>query len=218
MQPRPLRLARTLPLLAALSAGALALSGCAPSGPAASPSPSAGSETPRPGATSPGATPGGPATPTGTSAPVTSAPIALTCEDLLTLDDVYAFNPNTTAGEPEVPRAGSAAERILAAGGLQCTWINNSSRDTISIAVAKIADPESLEELKNLAWIGSTQVSTYTPPADEGYFTAPTPSGDPGVAQVFAGEYWFSFSSVDFIEPGALETLVPAAVEHALAS
>jgi hypothetical protein len=189
------------PLVAAALLGALVLTGCTP---AASAPPSS---TPEP-VPSDSAAPV--ETPTPTPTAVTSEPIDIGCDAVITLDDMYAFNPNISSVADPVPTAGSKASEIAAMDGLVCQWSNNSSNTTIDVAVAKLSEDQ-LTDLMNLAVTESVQVPTYGAPPVEGYFTVVENQGE---AQVFSGSYWVTLRSADFFEPGDAEQLAKAAVSH----
>jgi len=189
----------------ALATGVLALivlAGCAPSAEPA-PSPSATAEATAAPAASTEPTP----TPTEDPAIV----VALGCDEVLTPDDVYAFNPNFGAAPDYKPADGSAASVAVSQKGVACSWLNQTSGDVIEISIAQPND-STLTDLKNQAVSASTPVPTYGTGVDvEGYFTA---TGGKGEAQFFTGKYWVVASSVEFGEPGDAEPLIAAAVSH----
>lgn len=194
---------RPLAVLAAAALGVVLFSGCTPADepePSNEPSASA-SATPEPSAT-PSVEP--------SEAAVMSQPLDITCDELITLDDMYAFNPNVSAVADAAPKKDSKAGVIAGMNGLTCQWINNSSSETIDIAVAKLTDDQ-LTALKNLAVTESKQVPTYGTPPVEGYFQV---IGQEGEAQVFSGSYWVTLRAISFFEPGDAEQLAEAAIEH----
>ncbi|HEY4224605.1 MAG TPA: arginyl-tRNA synthetase [Pseudolysinimonas sp.] len=176
--------------------GAAALSGCVPT---ATPTPSStGSATTPPSSASATASP----TPTPS---VTSTPITIDCNTLVTPDDMYAFNPNFSLLTTFSPKGGSAAAAAASEQGLACRWTNGTSGDNIDISVAHL-DAASITALKDQAVEASTMVPTY---GDEAYFS--TKSGV-GTATVFQGDYWLVATSVDFLEPGDPADLITAAL------
>ncbi|TFB48701.1 iron ABC transporter ATP-binding protein [Cryobacterium tagatosivorans] len=189
----------------ALATGALALivlAGCAPG---AAPTPSASSTA------APTTTPAASAEPTPTATEDPATAVTLGCDEVLTPDDVYAFNPNFGAAPGYKPAGGSAAAVAVSYQGVACSWLNQTSGDVIEISVAQ-PSASVLTDLKNQAVSASTPVPTYGTGVDvEGYFTA---SGGKGEAQVFTGKYWVVASSVEFGEPGDAEPLIAAAVSH----
>ncbi|MFZ4840873.1 hypothetical protein [Mycetocola saprophilus] len=209
------RSARRASLFALAGVGLLLITGCAPSSSGtASPKPTASSSA-KPSGTpnasgDPSANPS--AAPSATADPLESGVVPLTCDQLLTPETVYAYNPNVSA-TTSAPAAGSTAAKIQGIGGLACQLTNNSSGTTIDVAVAAL-DPSELEDLKNKAAETSQQVPTYTTPPDEGYFGPILLKNDKRIneAQIFVGNYWLTLSSEEFTEPGALEQLSTPAI------
>ena len=172
-----------------------ALSGCVPT-----PTPSPTNTATPSASETPSATP--------TSSPTASAvstPITVDCNTLITLDDMYAFNPNFGLISSWTPKSGSAAATAKSEKGIACRWQNQTSGDTIDISAAHL-DTASIESLKNDAVEKSTMVPTY---GDEAYFSV---SGGVGTAIVFQGNYWLVATSVDFLEPGDPADLITAAL------
>ncbi|MFC6357415.1 iron ABC transporter ATP-binding protein [Luethyella okanaganae] len=138
-------------------------------------------------------------------------PIPLSCEQLLTADDVYAFNPNFGTAPDYSPTSGSGAAAAVDDKGLACGWLNQTSGELIEIAVAKPSEQQ-LSTRKNDAAVESSAVPTYgTPPEVDGFFTKRAGSGE---AQVFRGKYWVVASSPAFFEPGDVQPLIAAVLSH----
>jgi hypothetical protein len=186
----------------------IALTGCTPEAgtPAATPTGSA-----TPGATGE-PTPAESATPTPTPTPTPAGtPVALECDQLLTPDEVYAFNPNFGSTDDHKPSKGSAAATAEANDGLACAWLNQTSGEIIEVSVAQ-PNEVLMTQLMDAAIAQSNPVPTYgTPPAAEGFFTN---EDGPGEAQVFTPKYWVALTSTVFFEPGDAEQLVATVVSH----
>lgn len=189
----------------ALASGALALmalAGCTPAAPTPTPTPT------------PSSTDAATAAPVESATPTPEAAgtaVTVSCDEVLTADDVYAFNPNFGTAPDYKPAAGSAAKTAVSYEGVACGWLNQTSGDIIEISVAQPNDTL-MTDLKNKAVDESNIVPTYgTPPAVEGYFTN---ASGPGQAQVFAGKYWVVANSVAFFEPGDAQQLVATVVSH----
>jgi hypothetical protein len=184
--------------LAALVAGGV--SGCATdtvAAPTRSATPSATSTTP-------------PAEPTETATPEPqSTPVGIDCNALISSLAMYDINPNFGLSESFVPEKRSDAAEIVAADGLACSWVNQSSGESIVVAVANFTDDEKLTELKNHFVTSSRAVPTFGKPPVEGYFQV---NGSVGEAQVFSGPYWVSTVSSIFTEPGDALPVVQAAL------
>ncbi|CAM5526148.1 iron ABC transporter ATP-binding protein [Leifsonia shinshuensis] len=182
--------ARTLAALA-IAAAAVTLVGCTSAA--------------KPGTTSSssaqaGGSQGGPAaTPTPTpTATVPPTPVTLTCDQVLTADQVYAYNPNFSKDPGYAPTAGTLEKQVADWQGVTCAWKNQTSGDVVQIAIA-MPPSDKLEGLKNTAITVAQPVPTYgTPPQVEGYFKP----GTAGQVQVFRGKYWVVAESTAFFEPG----------------
>ncbi|WP_426623494.1 iron ABC transporter ATP-binding protein [Leifsonia sp. McL0607] len=198
--------ARTLAALA-IAAAAVSLAGCTPT--AKPDSTTSASATAGGGGTTsaPVATP----TPTPTLPPT---PVALTCDQIVTADQLYAYNPNFSADPGYAPKAGSLEKQIADWKGVTCAWQNQTSGDVVQIAVAQ-PPADQLESLKNAAITAAQPVPTYgTPPQVEGYFKA----GQPGQVQIFRGPYWIVAESTAFFEPGDAAPLMHSVLGNLPAS
>jgi hypothetical protein len=133
-------------------------------------------------------------------------PFAIACDELVTNDQMYAFNPNFGADPGYAPKA-AGITAVVDESGTACGWLNQTSGDVIEIGVATLP-PGALEQHKNEAALGSNVVPTYgTPPDIEGYFRQVAGTGE---AQVFRGAYWIVIDSVALFEPGDAQQLVTA--------
>lgn len=193
--------ARAIGVITVLSAGALGLTACG-SGDDTSPTtlPTVSATT----TDAPTAPPASPTpVPTETDEPI--QPLGLSCDELLTLDNIYAYNPNFGV-DPDYQPSSALAERAIELGGTSCGLLNQSSGATIEYAAAKVS-PSTLATLKADAATTATAVPTYgTPPTVDGFFIN---EAGVGTAQVFStGTTWLITSSGDFYEPGDAERLV----------
>ncbi|WP_353815474.1 iron ABC transporter ATP-binding protein [Agromyces sp. SYSU T00266] len=187
-------------VLAAASATALALALSACTDPAASPA-----ETSAPPAASGTAAATAPAEPTIEPEPTEEPiPFEVACEEILTADQVYAFNPNYGTAPDYAPSAATITD-VVDASGTACGWSNQTSGEVIEVGVASL--PEHAYELQvGDAAMRSNPVPTYgTPPEVEGFFRQ---SGGVGQAQVFADGYWIVVESPVLFEPGDAQGLV----------
>lgn len=172
----------------------LLLAGCVPATvePTASPTP-----TPTPTVTAVEPTP----TPTADG----STAVTVACDDLISPQTMYDFNPNFVLESGVSPAAGSLAAEAVASGGVFCRWINGSSRETIDLSVASPA-PDALTARANDLVTSSNPVPTYEV---EGYFHL---SGSIGVAQAITPPYWVAMVSPAFLEPGDAAPLMISAI------
>ncbi|HEX7834679.1 MAG TPA: hypothetical protein VF479_04330 [Pseudolysinimonas sp.] len=179
----------------ALAALAIALlSGCTPDGDGTGPTSGP--------TTSP--TPSSEPTPVPTDQPV-GVPITATCDELVSPETLYAYNPNFGLIDTFTPADGSSAASALTYRGVACSWQNQTSGDTIDVSVAQL-DEDSLTALKNAAFEDSEMVPTY---GEEAYF--PVDSGV-GVAQVFQGPFWIVAESKVFFEPGDATEIIQSVI------
>ncbi|TFD58879.1 iron ABC transporter ATP-binding protein [Cryobacterium suzukii] len=141
----------------------------------------------------------------------TGSPIAQICGDLLTLQDVYDFNPNYGTAPDYSPTADGLAETAATYNGLTCGWSNQTSGELIEVSVVA-PNAVLMTTLKQQADADSQAVPTYgTPPTVDGFFTN---SGGVGQAQVFTGTYWVTLSTPAFGEPGDAESLLSVILAH----
>jgi hypothetical protein len=138
--------------------------------------------------------------------------VALTCSQLITADQIYAFNPNFGTDPGYSPKAGSLAAKVASYKGLTCAWLNQTSGDVIEVAVARPPAGD-LTSLKNAAVTNSQSVPTYgvPPQVDEAYFAM---RGSAGEVQVFRGSYWITAFSTAFAEPGDPAPLIQNVLDN----
>lgn len=170
------------------------LAGCTSPDPEATPTPD--------GRTTAPATPTPSPTPSETPNAGGSIPVDVPCEQLVSLQAMYDYNPNFSLLASWIPDAGTPAAEARAAEGTVCRWANDTSGVAIDVSVASF-DRGTLEAKANATNGASTMVPTYGP--DEAYFTV---TGGVGEAVVFRGDYWVVVRSVMFLEPGDAEPIV----------
>jgi hypothetical protein len=177
-----------------LAVAALALTGCVPqAAPTSSPG-TISTPTDSPTATVPPA----PKPSKGTAA----QPVSIACSDLVSAQTMYDFNPNFTLQADYAPQSGTAAYTAKADGGVACTWVNETSNDTITISAARPGSTE-FAALKTSAATG-TPVAGY---GDAAYF-----SGDR--FDVFSGAYWVVATSDYFSTANDASSLMKEALGH----
>lgn len=162
------RIAAAVPLLVA----ALVLAGCVPQTAEPTGIPSPPSSTPT---TTPSETPSSTPPP-----PDAGTPVPFGCAEVVTPDEMYAFNSIYSFVE-YTPEASSLAGQAVAAGGIACRWVNTSSGIPIDFGFAQPSAAQ-LEQLESEAGA----------PAPFGYF-------ETGTAQAFVGPYWVTAVSPDLI-------------------
>ncbi|WP_353827404.1 iron ABC transporter ATP-binding protein [Agromyces sp. SYSU T0242] len=197
-RPNTLR-PRTLLALGSLAMiGVVALAGCTASGTA----PEASTAPPSADAT---ADAGETAVPTAAPEPTEEpVPFEAACDEVLTLEQLYAFNPNYGVAPDYAPGASTVSD-VVAAEGTACGWSNQSSGEVIEVGVAVLPE-RAYERAVGDAALHSNAVPTYgTPPDVEGFFRQ---SGGVGQAQVFADGYWIVVESDVLFEPGDAQMLM----------
>lgn len=136
----------------------------------------------------------------------TGTPVDKTCDELVSPDTVFIYNPNFVRVDDFIPVVGSSAASALEHEGVACRWQNETNGQNIDVSVAQL-DDESIDALKNTAFEDSQMVPTY---GEEAYFTV----GDDGVgvAQVFQGSFWIVAESPVFFEPGDAKEIVDSVI------
>jgi hypothetical protein len=185
---------RALLLAALVASGAGVLSGCAP----------------EPGLAGPTDGPSATTTPSGTLPPTEQPDLGEPgpeCGEVLTAEDVYAFNPNMSAVAAPAPVEGSLAAEAASLDGTVCRWSNNTSNVSVDVAVA-VPGESDLADRRSAAESGATRVHAFgDAPVEEGYFDV---EGSVGTAQVFENGRWIVLSSPMFGEAADVEPLVTA--------
>lgn len=163
------------------------------------------SETPTAGYT-PTPTPSVPIPVASATADTTSSPFSTACEDLISPDEMYAYNPNFGPVDGWVPSPGTLAGDGVSAQGTACRWQNQSSGATIDISVANLLEPRLSESRAQAA-------AAYAPAgwALDGFFTA---DGGPGVGQAFTDKYWITLQSTTFFAAEDAAPIVEYLASH----
>lgn len=168
------------------------------------PSPSASDWSERPSSPSPSPSPSPSEEPSAEpSAPAVdeSAPIGVACAQLLTADDIYAYNPNLAAVDGTAH--GAAGARAVAAQGIACHYRNLTSGETIIVSAAN-PGPAALAQVR-------AELSGSATPASglggEGWYGG-------GTATVIAGPYLVTASSDIFTAAADAQQLTTTAVSH----
>lgn len=198
-----------IPLVAtAIAVAMLAVAGCSAEEPddTASPSPSASrapspsaepdaTATPAPSPTpseTPSDAPGETAAPEPSAAPLSGQPVGLRCDELLTAQDVYDYNPNVGTDPGYRPRAGSGPEQTNELSGIACGWLNQTSGQTYSIGAARF---DSAELPRVRAMVERSGGDSLGGGLDGSYRV----ESGVGIIDVFFGSYWVSAESSAFL-------------------
>lgn len=187
---------------AVAAAAGLLLAGCTPAA-EEEPEPTTSAAQPSPSVEAPSSSP----SPSASAAPEPDGtPVAFGCDAVLTLDEMYAYNPNFGRQDDWTPAAGSAQAEVVAEQGISCQWVNLTSGITIEVGVSQLSDDEIVDRHEALQ-TSSNAVPTF---GAEGYFTVVDGVGE---AQVFSGPYRVVATSTAFVEPGEAEQIVRSAVD-----
>jgi len=147
-------------------------------------------------------------TPTPTATPT---PVTLTCDDLLSRQQLYDFNPNFGDDPGYKAADGTLSAKVVQEAGISCGWLNQTSKSVLEVAVAT-PTKDQLTQAMNAAVKDSNVVPTYgVPPQVTGYFTAASGSG---IAEAFTGAWWVVVTSKDFLEPGDAQPVMAAVLQN----
>jgi hypothetical protein len=200
--PRSVRRSRIVVAVLVVSAGALALSGCVPNSSAPTPSGSAtpsarptSTRSPKPTSSS---TPTSPAKPAPTAPG--STPLKLGCDQVLSVDQVYAYNPNFVPDTKYSAAASPDAAKAVANRGVACGWVNETSGSELMVAMSE-PSPATLAAAKRSAASGAPVSGG----GATGYFSV---RGGVGEAQLFTGSFWVVIASADFGVAGDVTPLI----------
>lgn len=139
------------------------------------------------------------ATPNATPTP-TPTPVTLQQGQVWTAQQVYDFNPNFSPDPNYKVQAGSSAAALTKLSGESFGWVNQTSGDTIEVAVAHPSG-DNIDQFNGQVAASSQQVPIDGAPAGTiSYFDV---ADGVGTLQVFtANGYWIVIDSKIFLEPG----------------
>jgi len=130
-------------------------------------------------------------TPAQTSLPVESGmiglPLSTTCTTLVTVDELYKFNPNFALDPSKSPAAGSLAKLATDYKGISCTYVNLSGGDIITVSLAKL-DNESFKRLLAQRSASSKPYSGGGVPS--GFIGLFSESSSGGTLELLGNGYW----------------------------
>jgi hypothetical protein len=180
-------------VLVTLSGCSLLPFGATPSTPTGSPSDATSTEVPQPQSSE---TPQ--ATPTAQPTPTANAH-EKACEALLSVPELYAFNPNFALDSAATSPAGSPAALAGDAGGTVCVYVNLSSNETITLAQASLPADQLAAARDRATASGYLPTDVFgTSNGRLGYFSV---SRGVGTAQVISASKWTVLSSSWFGSP-----------------
>lgn len=138
-------------------------------------------------------------TSTATANPIAKTyPVGKTCEDVMSLQALYDFNPNFTYDATLSTSSSTHAAKIVSIEGISCAYLNLSSGSKIFLSIAKL-DATGLSILKEqLSTEGAKEDTSVSPPVDVSFFSV---TDGVGTQDILTNEYWVSVSSASFISP-----------------
>jgi hypothetical protein len=138
-------------------------------------------------------------TPTQTASVAPPTPVTIACAKVLTLQQVYDYNPNYVQAASYKPGAGTPGAQVAADQGQVCGWLNETSGVKLEVAIAHPASSE-LGTLRS----GATGSSVQLGGGAVGYFQV---AGGVGRMQIFSGVYWIVISSADIASEGDVDPI-----------
>jgi hypothetical protein len=131
--------------------------------------------------------------------PLSGIALDIDCDQLLSADAVYRFNPNVGVDPAYVPS--QAAQQVLDYAGVSCGWVNQTSADTFSVSVARFSDVDlAVIRAQAKAKPGAQELTS-----SEGFFSV---LDGVGFAEAFVGDYWAIVESPAFSVSGDVEELL----------
>ena len=103
-------------------------------------------------------------------------------------------------------RPGAPHASITAKKGIACSWLHQTSGDTLQVAVANLPEAD-IAARKSALKASSHPVGDF---GADGYFTT---TGGAGVAEAFTGSFWIVANSSYFGEPAEAAAIVNAAAK-----
>jgi hypothetical protein len=142
---------------------------------------------------------GTPRSPSPLESSLSGIALDINCDQLLSADAVYRFNPNIGVDPAYVPS--QAGQQVLDYAGVSCGWVNQTSADTFSVSVARFSDADlAVIRAQARAKPGAQELTS-----SEGFFSV---VDGVGFAEAFVGDYWAIVESPAFSVRGDVEELL----------
>lgn len=125
------------------------------------------------------------------------------CEDVISLQELYDFNPNFALDQSSPALSQEIANNFDSLKGLTCVYKNLTSGELIQLSLAKISDG-SVPYLKQLL-SESGQSAGSTSGSEASSFTS---QDGMGTSQIILRNYWISVSSQSFLSSTDAEQFV----------
>lgn len=131
--------------------------------------------------------------PTPSSLPVEEGivgiPLGETCESLISIEDLYNFNPNFALDPSQSPAPGSLAKLATDYKGISCNFVNLSSGESVTVSLAKF-DNQGFTRLQQMREKESFPSKVSFVPAE--FLALFTPETQGGTLEVFGNNYWLT--------------------------
>ena len=123
---------------------------------------------------------------------MSAIPITFTCDDVLSAQELYDYNPNVLFDQSLVQANGPGIEYSKKFSGLLCTYVNETSRDTVTLSISQLNNDgtHSLEEQAKLEALGTVEIGS-----NVAYFTR---SEGLGLYKLFSGKYFVTTASPQY--------------------
>lgn len=121
----------------------------------------------------------------------------LSCSNLVSIQELYDFNPNFAIDESLQPISPEIADTFATVNGLSCMFINLTSGDEIQTDLAVLTDPSVKLVEAEFSKSGGTPLSDNSD-LDSSSFVI---KDGVGILQILKGNFWLSVSSSLFLSP-----------------
>jgi hypothetical protein len=120
---------------------------------------------------------------------IVGIPLSETCESLISIQDLYNFNPNFALDPSQSPAPGSLAKLATDYKGISCYFVNLSSGESVTVSLAKF-DDQGFTRLQQVREKESFPSKVSFLPAEFLAFFAPEDQG--GTIEVLGNNYWLT--------------------------
>lgn len=115
-----------------------------------------------------------------------------TCDTLISIEDLYNFNPNYALDSSRSPESGSLAKLATDYKGISCTYVNLSSGDSVTVSLAHFDDQSFTKVSEQREKESRPATSDLIPLGFTAHFSSNTAGG---TLEVLGNNYWLTASS-----------------------
>ena len=119
-------------------------------------------------------------------------PIDITCEQALSLQSLYDFDPNLALTPNHKTIFGSTGAQQESLGAISCLLTNLSSQEEFQVVITKLNETSAKHQNTAVANPGAGETAYQVSSGVPGIFTT---ADSVGTAQFMAGNYWVSIAS-----------------------